>query len=385
MSEAPRVLRVARPGLAAALAAAALHATAAAASLPSSAASSPSGEANPMLCQPRPDYPKAAANRGVQGTSIIDLDFATDGTLAMARIAVPSGASPEHALLDEAALAAVQRCRLARAESAPTTRRLTYNWKLDEGGATADYMKGLERAERDRLAIQAADDARLSIDAEHGVVAAQLALARQYADGERREGNDKLASTWFRKAAEAGDVDAQVYYGQRLMAGKGVSQDDEAGVAWLRKAAAQGSGAAAYGLGIFTRAGRGTRASDSEAFRWFLQGARAGTLLAILETADAYAKGTGTQRDDAQAAHWYLLAAPHSYVAIYRLGLAYRDGLGVTADYERAAFCMAVIGRHGERSPTAALATIVPRLDAATMARVQARADAWNIGDPLFP
>ncbi len=153
-----------------------------------------------MLCQPRPDYPKAAASRGVQGTSIIDLEFAADGTLAMARIAVPSGASPEHTLLDEAALAAVQRCRLARAEPAPTTRRITYSWKLDEGGTTADYMKELERAQRERLAIQAADDARLSIDAEHGVAVAQLALARQYADGERRERNDKLASTWFRKA-----------------------------------------------------------------------------------------------------------------------------------------------------------------------------------------
>ncbi len=387
MSETLRVPRVARRGLAAVLAAAALHAAAAtaAASLPTSAASSPPGEANPMLCQPRPDYPKAAASRGVQGTSIIDLEFAADGTLAMARIAVPSGASPEHTLLDEAALAAVQRCRLARAEPAPTTRRITYSWKLDEGGTTADYMKELERAQRERLAIQAADDARLSIDAEHGVAVAQLALARQYADGERRERNDKLASTWFRKAAEGGDADAQVYYGQRLMAGKGVSQDDEAGIAWLRKAAAQGSGAAAYGLGIFTRAGRGVRASDSEAFRWFLQGARAGTIPAILETADAYAKGAGTPRDDAQAVRWYQLAAPRSYVALYRLGLAYRDGLGVTADYERAAFCMAVVGRHGERAPTAALATIVPHLDAATTARVQARADAWNIGDPLFP
>jgi len=349
------------------------------------AASDASAQANPMLCDQRPTYPPAAARRGIQGTSTMDLDFAQDGTLVVARLAAPSGPQPENALLDQAALASMQHCHLAHGEPRPTTRRLAYLWKLDDGRTGMDAIQALEQAEQERLAMQAADDARLVVEAEKGVAGAQLALARQYADGDHRERDDKLAVKWFRRAAEAGNADAQVYYGQRLMAGKGVSQDDDAGIAWLRKAAAQGSGAAAYGLGIFTRAGRGVRASAEDAFRWFLQGAEAGNRAAILETAEAYAKGAGTPRDPVQATRWFMAATPSSNYAIYRVGLAWRDGLGVPVDYERAAFCMAVLSRHGDRGPTAALAGIASHLDAATLARIQARADAWKVGDPLFP
>jgi hypothetical protein len=240
------------------------------------------------------------------------------------------------------------------------------------------------QAERERLKQQAAADARLPAEAERGIVAAQLALARQYANGDGRSRDDRLASQWFRRAAEAGDPDAQVYYGQRLMVGKGVPQDDDAGIAWLRKAAAQGSGSAAFGLGLFAHAGRGMPASESTAFRWYLQGAQAGSRAAMVATADAYAQGNGTPRDDAQATRWYLAASTYNMYSVYRLGLAYRDGLGVPVDYERAAFCMALAGKHGEKEPTQAFASIAPHLDAATLARVQASAWAWQVGEPLF-
>ena len=131
--------------------------------------------------------------------------------------------------------------------------------------------------------------------------------------------------------------------------------------------------------------GRGLPRSDVDALRWFRQGAQAGNRPAAWELADAYARGVGTPRDDAEAARWLLAIAPFNLNAIYRLGLAYRDGRGVPVDYERAALCMAIVGRHGERAPTQALATIAPHLDAAAMARIQARADAWKVDDPLFP
>lgn len=337
---------------------------------------------NPIHCDAWPEYPTGAVRKGAQGTTAMEMTFGADGTVTASRVVGASGPLPENALLDQAALAAMSHCRLEHGETPSTTRRLEYAWKLE--GGSGQSIEALRQAELDRLKQQAADDAKLPVDAERGVVAAQLALARQYATGERRERDDKLASRWFRRAAEAGDADAQVYYGQRLMVGKGVSQDDDAGIAWLRKAAAQGSGSAAYGLGMFARAGRGMPASDSDAFRWFLQGAQAGTRAAMVEVADAYAKGAGTPRDDAQAARWYLAASAHNMYSVYRLGLAYRDGLGVPVDYERATFCMALAGKHGEKASTAALATIVPHLDAATLARATARAEAWQVGEPLF-
>lgn len=351
---------------------------------PPSPAGASAAQANPMHCDARPQYPLDALRKAVQGSTVIEVSFGPDGKVSTSRVAVASGPLPENTLLDQAALEAMSHCRLEHGEAGPASpRRIDYRWKLGDG--TSQDLTDMAARERQRLSQQAADDAALEADAKRGVAAAQLALARQYADGERRERDDKLATQWFRRAAEAGDTDAQVYYGQRLMVGKGVSQDDAAGIAWLRKAAAQGSGPAAYGLGLFARAGRGMPASDSDAFRWFLQAAQAGTRRAMVEVADAYAKGAGTPRDDTQAAHWYLAAAAFNPYALYRLGIIYRDGVGVPVDYPRAAFCMALAGRHGEKAPTAALATIAPHLDAAALARIQARADAWNVGDPLFP
>lgn len=233
-------------------------------------------------------------------------------------MAQPSGPLPENALLDQSALAALSQCRIAPSEKSSTPQRFEYHWKLDDGNPRD--IDSLRQTELDRLKQQTADDTQLPIDTERGVVAAQLALAKQYANGERRNRDDKLASQWFRRAAEGGDVDAQVYYGQRLMIGKGVTRDDEAGVTWLRKAAAQGSGSAAYGLGLFARAGRGMPASDEAAFSWFLQAANAGTRAAIMEVANAYSKGIGTPRDDAQVAHWLLAAAPYDMNAVWQVG-----------------------------------------------------------------
>ena len=363
------------------LVASAAQAQPGAASAPQAGASSAStGFAH---CDVRPDYPAQALRAGVQGMSLIEATFGPDGAVTSARVARASGPLPENALLDQAALAALSHCRVIPSENPKATQQIAYAWKLD-GVGDPDQMPGVQ-AEHDRLKLQEAMDAQLVIDADHGVVAAQLALARQYATGDRRTRDEKLASQLFRRAAEAGDVDAQVYYGQRLMVGKGVSRDDDAGIAWLRKAAAQGSGSAAYGLGIFARAGRGMRASDTEAFRWLMQAAQAGTRPALEEVADAYAKGSGTPRDDVQAARWYLAASPYSLVAIYRLGMAYRDGRGVPVDYGRAALCLAVADRHGVNAPARALDTVAPHLDAATLAAVQARADRWKFGESLFP
>ena len=373
-----------RPGTALALTLAMASGVAAAA-----AASSPAGAASvsalePLQCEVRPVYPPGALRSGVQGTTGIEVTFAADGTVATSRVIAASGTSPEHALLDQAALEAMSHCRLtpAQTQSQAMPRRIVYAWTLD-GAGDPDLAPGV-RAERERLRQQAAANARLPAEAERGITAAQLELAKQYATGDGRERDEKLASKWFRRAAEAGDADAQVYYGQRQMAGKGVSQDDEAGIAWLRRAAAQGSGSAAFGLGIFAHAGRGMAASEREAFRWFLQGAQAGSRAAMVASADAYAAGSGTARDDAQAARWYLAASSYNMHSVYRLGLAYRDGLGVPVDYERAAFCMALAGKHGEKEPDAALATIAPHLDAATLARIQVNAQAWQVGEPLF-
>jgi len=78
---------------------------------PSEVASSPSPL--PGSCPP-PPYPRRAERLGWEGTVVLEIDVAADGTVADARIAESSG----HGLLDEAALRAVRGWRFTPAKDA---------------------------------------------------------------------------------------------------------------------------------------------------------------------------------------------------------------------------------------------------------------------------
>lgn len=63
---------------------------------------------------PAPDYPDAAVRRRLEGTALVRIEVAPDGTVADCRIATSSGSG----LLDEAALAAARRWRFQRGPGA---------------------------------------------------------------------------------------------------------------------------------------------------------------------------------------------------------------------------------------------------------------------------
>ena len=99
---------------------------------------------------------------------------------------------------------------------------------------------------------------------------------------------------------------------------------------------------------------------------------------------DAYFKGDGVPQDDAQAVAWYRQAASRGVaIAMYKLGVAFEQGIGGPVDAERAAVLYALANRHGETLAKDALAQLGKTLEAAVLGRAVARAQAWRDGDPL--
>jgi TonB family protein len=82
-----------------------------------------------------PAYPPAAAQARAQGTSVLWFRIDAQGRVVESHVVQPSGPTPEHALLDRAALAALARCpiRPGRDETGRPTEtvlQMDYRWAL---------------------------------------------------------------------------------------------------------------------------------------------------------------------------------------------------------------------------------------------------------------
>lgn len=93
----------------------------------------------------------------------------------------------------------------------------------------------------------AASAARIQLThAAAGDVDAQLAIAMRYFDGDGVKKDGTIATSWWRKAANAGDPIGQRMLGESLMNGwdSTKKESNDAGLPWLQKAMAQGDTAA---------------------------------------------------------------------------------------------------------------------------------------------
>lgn len=83
-----------------------------------------------------PALPERARRAHAQGSTILGLTVDEQGQVVDARVVRPAGHSPEHRLLDRAALDALVHCPItpgADATGKPATTRIqvTYTWKLE--------------------------------------------------------------------------------------------------------------------------------------------------------------------------------------------------------------------------------------------------------------
>jgi|GEM_PF-2471068 len=111
---------------------------ASAAAAPSAAASV--GESGQHSC--RPEYPPAAVRARAEGTTILEFTVAATGALTTVEILQSAGPTPEHHLLDEAAVAALRSCPFKAAvdgvgKPVEAKVKVNYDWFLDAAAAAA--------------------------------------------------------------------------------------------------------------------------------------------------------------------------------------------------------------------------------------------------------
>ena len=108
----------------------------------------------------------------------------------------------------------------------------------------------------------------LRLKAGTGDTAAQVELARHYADGDGVLVDAAQASRWYAMAATAGDREGQYRYGMALLKGSGVVQDYHAALNWLKLGGQQHHPRAQFALGQMYYEGLGTPIDKIAAYVW---------------------------------------------------------------------------------------------------------------------
>jgi len=185
------------------------------------------------------------------------------------------------------------------------------------------------------------------------------------------------AIIWLRKAAAEGHVKAQYNLGVIYSKGAGIEKDINAAANWFYLAAEQDHPKAQYYLGLFYGKGHGLPQSNSLAAKWMIKAAKQlhsqdtykkaaiwcrraaddGEIFAIETLGDYFSQGNGVKKNAVKASTWYRKAAEqfdgkeyykeaarfyHKAAdlgdanSLYKLGLYYDEGLGVSQSREEA-------------------------------------------------
>ena len=133
--------------------------------------------------------------------------------------------------------------------------------------------------------------------------------------------------------AHSGDGEACYELGRAYEQGIGVPSLDVEAALWMGRAAELGVQDARIRMGLYRLWGKGTERNAADAFRLFSLAARDGDARGYYQCGVCYLSGSGVMRDPTFGAECLKRAVAHGYApALYRLGLAARDGEGMTGD-----------------------------------------------------
>ena len=173
--------------------------------------------------------------------------------------------------------------------------------------------------------------------AEQGDAKAQEGLGELYYKGLGVEQNYTEAFKWFSKAEEQGNAKAQTFLAQMYYNAEGVKQNYVEAFKRFSKAAKQGDLEAQHCLGVMYFKGEGIEQNYTEAFKWISKAAKAGHSEAQSNLGNMYYDGEGVEQNYAEAFKWYGRAADKGNgVAMYQLGVMYRNGEGTYKNYNEA-------------------------------------------------
>ena len=159
-------------------------------------------------------------------------------------------------------------------------------------------------------------------------------------------------------ACERGDSEGCLVLGVMYAYGAhGVVKDEAKAAAWFEKACSLNSGEGCGELGVLYALGTGVLKDDAKAVELYEKACSLNSGVGCIDLGNRYEIGTGVLKDEAKAAELYekacRLAPAHSQpippslqgqglvnpngMVCARLGLLYRDGIGVTKDDAKAA------------------------------------------------
>lgn len=165
-----------------------------------------------------------------------------------------------------------------------------------------------------------------------GNVSAQIMLGALYNKGGAIPRNDKMAATWFEKAANQGNAEAQYQLGN-LYENSQLAKDYKTAASWYHKAAQQGSAKAQARLGVFYAHGLGVPQNPNEATLWSGKAALQGNADAQYWFGLGYMQGRRAPKDPQVAMGWLSKAAAQGHNdALLLMAKAYQYGDGTPKD-----------------------------------------------------
>jgi TPR repeat protein len=153
---------------------------------------------------------------------------------------------------------------------------------------------------------------------------------------------DKIAVSYYRKAAELGYAESQLMLSALYSMGRVVPQNNDSTLYWSTLAALQGQALAQFGLGGYFENGEITEQDYEKSYYWYHKSANQGRLNAIQKMASIYYYGDlGNEPDYVSTVEWATKGSVLGDAFSQRmLGICYFNGQGVDRDLNRASYWM---------------------------------------------
>jgi TPR repeat protein len=202
--------------------------------------------------------------------------------------------------------------------------------------------------------------------ATNGDVKSQIRLGYLYEEGISVKQDFISALQWYLKASQQGDALAQWHCGLIYESGKGIAKDYKEAIKWYKKSAEQGYSPAQFNMGAMYEYSKGVEQNYSEAIKWYRVAAEQGDDKAKFKHDELYKKmmqsltfsfnniklpNNDTRATQSEIGYNELLNAAQKgdVNAQLKLGEMYRDGIGVTINFDEAIKWFTAAAKNGSK------------------------------------